>query len=293
MKSNYDCPATECSRSFYSKRSVISHLQHCDYNSGDLKYPTKKMLISDLKRVAELIDKSPNSDEYDQHGSFGTSTLETRFKSFNESKRLAGLSIGRERNISKQDLINDLQKISEKINKSPTSKEYEKHSDHTTATLQRNFGSFNRAKEKAGLTTESPDATGKDSSVYVENKDRWIETNEARKWKNDVFERDNYICQDCGDDTGGNLNAHHIKRRNDHPELRDCVENGITLCKTCHTERHSNENFYEMLKSNSDKDYSKMLSERRERLEKLEEPYFVKNRENVPFIREPKNEPNV
>jgi hypothetical protein len=48
-----------------------------------------------------------------------------------------------------------------------------------------------------------------------------------------------------------------------------------------------------MLKSNSDKDYSKMLSERRERLEKLEEPYFVKNRENVPFIREPKNEPNV
>lgn len=61
---------------------------------------------------------------------------------------------------------------------------------------------------------------------------------EYRQWRKNVFERDKYICQDCYDGNGGNLEAHHIKEYAKYVELRYDVSNGITLCKTCHEKRH-------------------------------------------------------
>nr|DAE22155.1 MAG TPA: NinG recombination protein [Siphoviridae sp. ctLsx2] len=58
-----------------------------------------------------------------------------------------------------------------------------------------------------------------------------------RDWRKRVFERDNYTCQICGC-RGGELNAHHKKRWCDYPDLRYDVENGITLCESCHRSVH-------------------------------------------------------
>lgn len=57
-------------------------------------------------------------------------------------------------------------------------------------------------------------------------------------WKKSVFERDNYTCQICKDDRGGNLNAHHINSFHKCKDLRFDINNGITLCKTCHQKFH-------------------------------------------------------
>ena len=68
-----------------------------------------------------------------------------------------------------------------------------------------------------------------------------------RLWRDDVFTRDNFTCQECGK-RGGNLEAHHIKRFIDIleeynikslEEANNCEElwninNGQTLCKKCH-----------------------------------------------------------
>jgi 5-methylcytosine-specific restriction endonuclease McrA len=75
---------------------------------------------------------------------------------------------------------------------------------------------------------------------------------EYRQWRSDVFTKDNFTCQECGE-TGGNgktvyLEAHHIKRF--YIILKEygiktleaalaCAElwninNGKTLCKKCH-----------------------------------------------------------
>ena len=55
-------------------------------------------------------------------------------------------------------------------------------------------------------------------------------------WRHSVFSRDEYTCQICG--SRGDIQAHHIKRWANHPELRYDINNGVTLCKKCHKELH-------------------------------------------------------
>lgn len=61
-----------------------------------------------------------------------------------------------------------------------------------------------------------------------------------REWRTSVFERDNYTCQKCGYKRGGNLQAHHIKEAAKFKRLIYDVNNGITLCETCHRLEHTN-----------------------------------------------------
>lgn len=61
---------------------------------------------------------------------------------------------------------------------------------------------------------------------------------EIATWRKEVYERDNYTCQCCGDNKGGNLVAHHKNGYNWDKEHRTDVNNGVTLCEDCHKEFH-------------------------------------------------------
>lgn len=56
---------------------------------------------------------------------------------------------------------------------------------------------------------------------------------EYKLWRKAVFERDNFTCRACGK-VGGVLNADHIKPFAWFPELRFAIDNGRTLCVSCH-----------------------------------------------------------
>jgi hypothetical protein len=63
--------------------------------------------------------------------------------------------------------------------------------------------------------------------------DKLRKSKKIKIWKKRVFERDGYICQECGQ-RGGKLHIHHIKPFSLFPKLRFDVDNGLTLCTTCH-----------------------------------------------------------
>lgn len=80
--------------------------------------------------------------------------------------------------------------------------------------------------------------SGKDHPNYREDARRRSRGNHHSRWADLVIARDNATCQTCGV-TGVELHAHHIKPYRDHPELRDDVGNGVTLCAKCHWDVHS------------------------------------------------------
>ena len=59
---------------------------------------------------------------------------------------------------------------------------------------------------------------------------------EYDNWRKNVYKRDKYSCQICGKKK--DIVAHHIKAFADYPDLRFNVENGITLCRSCHFKVH-------------------------------------------------------
>jgi hypothetical protein len=55
-----------------------------------------------------------------------------------------------------------------------------------------------------------------------------------KKWRLQVYTRDNWKCQWPYCDQSKKLNAHHILKWADNPGLRYLVSNGITLCHKHH-----------------------------------------------------------
>jgi hypothetical protein len=93
----------------------------------------------------------------------------------------------------------------------------------------------NLTSSKTG--SEHPFYTG----TYPEQKAK-RKTEEYKKWRVAVFERDNYTCQNeqCNH-TCYILNAHHIypfKDCYEDDEILYNIDNGITLCEECHREYH-------------------------------------------------------
>lgn len=59
------------------------------------------------------------------------------------------------------------------------------------------------------------------------------------KWRNEVYQRDHFICQICHKHSENGLNAHHLNGWNCFENQRYDVDNGITLCKKCHMNFHN------------------------------------------------------
>jgi len=99
------------------------------------------------------------------------------------------------------------------------------------------------SRKKMSESSRLADRTGEKCHLYKDGKTaerRGIRfSSEYKRWRFDVFVRDSFACQHCGDAKGGNLCAHHIKPFADFPDLRLVLENGLTLCKKCHKKVHA------------------------------------------------------
>jgi hypothetical protein len=107
-------------------------------------------LIQDIQRVADKLGRPPTYSEYDDRGEFGTTTLNNHFGSFIEAIEAAGLEHSKQL-VSDEELIQDIQRVAEKVDGPPLIREYREHGKYSDDTLIRRFGSFNDAVDAAGL----------------------------------------------------------------------------------------------------------------------------------------------
>ena len=77
-------------------------------------------------------------------------------------------------------------------------------------------------------------------------RDNFYDSAKWRKKRKKILRRDGYLCVNCRrygrTDTDGNpikaKTVHHIKHRDEFPELSLCDDNLISLCEACHNKEH-------------------------------------------------------
>ena len=94
--------------------------------------------------------------------------------------------------------------------------------------------SVNRIKKGVAKGSRNPNWKGGIQDNWSELKN----SSDYKAWRMAVYTRDGFICRACKQE-GLRLEAHHILQRSQFPELTLSVDNGITLCISCHRKAHS------------------------------------------------------
>lgn len=103
-----------------------------------------------------------------------------------------------------------------------------------------------KCKKCARIGSCNPNWKG---GITPEN-NRLRNSDEYKAWRKAVFERDAYKCRECGV-VGGCLHAHHIKEWSRYPEFRFSIDNGLTLCFSCHSKTSNYLNRAKLQNANS------------------------------------------
>lgn len=139
-------------------------------------------------------------------------------------------------------------KISEAHRKSghlPPSQKGFKHTEEVKKQISLSQKGNDFAKGKK-WTRKSRLKITKKRSHREEEWGKWRDCAEYREWRTQVFKQDNFTCQDCGEQ-GGRLQADHIKKWAEYPELRFELSNGRTLCESCHKKTPNYGNHYQKI----------------------------------------------
>lgn len=110
------------------------------------------------------------------------------------------------------------------------------------------YGKKHSLETKIGLSCHFRGIAEEDFDDFAQpEKLRQTKSRAFKTWRTLVFERDNYTCLLCGK-RGGDLEPHHIIPRRDDISKIYQIENGATLCKSCHKKTFKKEqDFVEVL----------------------------------------------
>ncbi|ACM58521.1 conserved hypothetical protein [Halorubrum lacusprofundi ATCC 49239] len=114
-------------------------------------------LLDDLRALADELGRSPTSRDMREHGSHSARTYTRRFGSWADAVDEAGIDLPTEtttdasNQIPTADLIADLQRLGEELDRRPKTTDVSEHGAHGLATYQRRFGSWREALEAAGF----------------------------------------------------------------------------------------------------------------------------------------------
>lgn len=97
-----------------------------------------------------------------------------------------------------------------------------------------------------------PNFSGENHPNWIEDRTKIKRQNRKdnpryKQWRKSVWERDGYRCRIMDKRCKGRIEAHHILRWVDYPELRYEPNNGITLCQHHHPKARKDEKKHEQI----------------------------------------------
>lgn len=221
---------------------------------------TKENLIREIKKISEKeeVGKPPNYDDMRKWGKYSCTAYQSKFGSWNNALDEAGFDEkNSHKNISDNQLINDIQRVSVEFcdGQTPKLDDIRDHGKFSESIYRKRFSGWNNAVQKAGFDEifegqwpvsgeKHPDWKGDESAYYGPS------FNEEKKTM--VRERDNLECRVCSQEQENiptSLHVHHIKPRRvfvdeikwfsleEHHEYMNRPGNLISLCPSCHSSR--------------------------------------------------------
>jgi hypothetical protein len=108
-------------------------------------------LLDELTRLADKLGQTPTKQHMHQQGCYGIKTYERRFNSWNDTLKEAGLEINKYHDISKSDLLDELQNLADELGRTPTQWDMFKQGGYSVGPYEQKFASWNDTLREAGL----------------------------------------------------------------------------------------------------------------------------------------------
>jgi hypothetical protein len=113
----------------------------------------KSDLRDELERLADQLGRTPTSRDMAEDGKYATSNYSRKFGSWNDAVREVGLEPTRDRDVPREELIDEIQRLAEELGGPPTVAEMKEHGDYGVKTCSNEFGTWNEALKTAGVGT--------------------------------------------------------------------------------------------------------------------------------------------
>lgn len=115
------------------------------------KHATKADLIQTIEEVADELGRTPKRSEAVELGKYSASKYYTIFGSWTAAIKEVGLEPHRRPNVCKDEIISDLQRVADQLQRVPERKEFNEFVDYHATTVERRFGTWGDAVVEAGL----------------------------------------------------------------------------------------------------------------------------------------------
>lgn len=108
-------------------------------------------LLEELRRLSEETDETPTSRDMAELGEYSPSSYSIAFDTWNDAIQEAGLEIGRHRDVSEAELIDEIQRLADELGHPPTVHHMRGQGRFGVSTVSNEFGTYNDGLKAAGL----------------------------------------------------------------------------------------------------------------------------------------------
>lgn len=113
---------------------------------------TKEDILKDIQKVNSKVEGIPIQKDYREYGEYSFGSIEYVVGSWNEALEKAGIEVINYRGISKEKLKEEIQRLSEVLERCPTSRDMENKGKFAVNTYFKKFDSWNNALVESGFT---------------------------------------------------------------------------------------------------------------------------------------------